>query len=67
MKSYKHLTQEERYYISALKASKLSLRQIGKQLNHSASSIYREIKRSSVEAGIYLKELKKRLLKGGEL
>ena len=34
MKSYNRLTQEERYYISALKASHLSIRQIAKQLKH---------------------------------
>ena len=51
MKSYKRLT----HYISALKANKLSLRQIGKQLNRSASSIYREIKRNSV-GGRYIPE-----------
>ena len=55
MKFYECLIQEERHYISALKASKLSLRQIGKQLNHSASSIYREIKRNSV-GGWYIPE-----------
>ena len=47
MKSYNRLTQEERYYISALKASHLSIRQIAKQLKRSHSSILREIHRNS--------------------
>ena len=47
MKSYNRLTQEERYYISALKACHLSIRQIAKQLKRSHSSISREIQRNS--------------------
>ena len=37
MKFYNRLTQEERYYIFALKNNPLSLRQIAKQLNRSHS------------------------------
>ena len=42
MQSYNHLTQEERYYISALKANDLSTRQIAEQLNPSISCILQD-------------------------
>ena len=52
MKSYNRLTQEERYYIFALKASNISIRQIAKLLNRSHSSISREMSRNC-EQGRY--------------
>ena len=52
MKSYNRLTQEERYYIFVLKANKVSIRQIAKQLDRSHSSISREISRNC-EKGRY--------------
>ncbi|MCH7926478.1 MAG: helix-turn-helix domain-containing protein, partial [Candidatus Dadabacteria bacterium] len=45
--SYKHLKLEERYVIAHLKLFKLSLREIGRRLKRSASTISRELKRNT--------------------
>ncbi|MDR2884955.1 MAG: IS30 family transposase [Deferribacteraceae bacterium] len=47
MRDYQHLTREQRYQISALFESKISMRSIAKQLGCSVSTISREIKRNS--------------------
>jgi IS30 family transposase len=43
--SYTHLAMEERFYISQLKSS-VSLREIGRRLGRSHTSISRELKRN---------------------
>jgi IS30 family transposase len=45
MKTYKHLTYEQRYQIYALKITYLSQNKIAKQLNVSQSTISREFQR----------------------
>ena len=42
MKFYNRLTQEERYYIFALKASNISIRQIAKQIHRAIPSFLRK-------------------------
>ena len=46
-KMYKHLTQEERYHISALKQAKFSQKYIAYEIGVSESTISRELKRNS--------------------
>ena len=46
-KMYKHLTQEERYHISALKQAKFSQKYIANKIGVSESTISRELKRNS--------------------
>ena len=45
---YRHLIQEERYHISALKEAGLSLGAIGAKLGRPASTISRELNRNRV-------------------
>ena len=45
--SYTHLTQEERYKISAYKSSGLSIKKIAEKLGRDKSTIYREVKRNT--------------------
>ena len=45
--SYTHLTQEERYKISAYKSIGLSIKKIAENLGRDKSTIYREIKRNT--------------------
>ena len=44
--TYTHLTQYERYQIEALRDNNFSLRHIARQLDRSASTISREIRRA---------------------
>ena len=44
---YKHLTQEERYHISALKQAKFSQKYIANEIGVSEATISRELKRNS--------------------
>ena len=49
--NYNHLTINERCCIFQFKQSGMSIRKIAKALNRNASTISREIKRNSFEAG----------------
>lgn len=49
--TYKHLTQEERYQIHALKRQNISLARIAAELNRSRSTITRELKRNAGPKG----------------
>ena len=51
--SYSHLTQDERYQISLLKAQKLPIAHIAIELKRHRSTIVRELQRNSIE-GDYL-------------
>ena len=62
MKSYNRLTQEERYYIFALRANDLSIRQIARQLKRSHSSISREIHRNSQKNKYFPKKAQEKAL-----
>jgi len=44
--SYKHLKLEERYVIAHLKMYGLSIREIGRRIQRSASTIVRELRRN---------------------
>jgi IS30 family transposase len=54
--SYTHLTQEERYQISALLRAKLSPAAIARELSRSPSTIYREIARNRMRNGYWPKQ-----------
>lgn len=49
--TYKHLTQEERYQIHALKRQNISLARIGAELQRDRSTISRELKRNAGPSG----------------
>ena len=49
--TYKHLTQEERYQIHALKRQNISLARIGAELQRDRSTISRELKRNAGPTG----------------
>ena len=51
--SYTYLTERERYVISHLYMAKVSLREIGRRLLRSHTSIVREIKRNTAMHGVY--------------
>lgn len=51
--SYTHLTERERYVISHLHMAKVSVREIGRRLLRSHTSIAREIKRNKTVYGLY--------------
>lgn len=53
MKTYTQLSQEERYYISAQRARKVSFSQIANDLGRSTSTITREFKRNLRPSGRY--------------
>jgi len=46
--SYTHLTEQERYVISHLSVARFSLREIGRRINRSHTTISRELKRAKV-------------------
>jgi transposase, IS30 family len=48
--SYSHLTQDERYQISSLKAQNLPIAQIANQLKRHRSTIIRELRRNSCDS-----------------
>ena len=49
--SYTHITPEERYVIAHLRVHKLSIREIGRRLNRSPSTISRELRRNGPPYG----------------
>ncbi len=49
--TYKHLTQEERYQIHALKRQKISVTRIAAELQRDRSTISRELKRNAAPSG----------------
>lgn len=57
--NYKHLTQEERYYINVRKSSGDSLRKIAKDLQRSPSTITREVNRNTGQKGYRHKQAQK--------
>jgi len=52
-KKYTHLSQEQRYQISALLKAGLKVSSIAEQLNLHRSTLYRELKRNSRPQGSY--------------
>jgi IS30 family transposase len=52
--SYSHLTLDERYQISSLKAQKLPIAVIADKLKHHGSTILRELQRNTCSTGDYL-------------
>lgn len=51
MQKYTHLTLEQRYQISALLKSNISISEIARQLGYHKSTISREIKRNTGKRG----------------
>jgi IS30 family transposase len=51
--NYTQLSQDERYYISTMRAKKVSFRQIARDLNRSPSTVSREYKRHLRPSGYY--------------
>jgi IS30 family transposase len=49
--TYKHLTQEERYQIHALKRQSISITRIAAELQRDRSTIFRELKRNAAPSG----------------
>ena len=51
--NYTQLSQDERYYISTMRAKKVSIRQIARYLGRSPSTVSREYKRNLRPSGYY--------------
>ena len=57
MRTYEQLTKEERYYIQVRRELGESRSKIAKALNRPKSTISRELKRNTSEAGVYYAEV----------
>jgi len=51
--NYTQLSQDERYYISTIRAKKVSFRQIARDLGRSPSTVSREYQRNLRPSGCY--------------
>jgi len=72
MEYYTHLTYDERVRVSVMKQSGFGIRQIGRELNRSPSTVSRELKRNEAPPGIYWPDTaaqlsKMRRRRGGKL